>query len=58
MSERHLRSEQAEAADIVDCGAAAATARIFLLVGGLDKVHVEGNAMLFRAFRQHGERLV
>src|SRR5262249_1477306 len=38
MSERHLWPEQAEASDIVDCSAAAATTRIFLLISGLDKV--------------------
>ena len=58
MPERHLRPEQAEAADIVDRGAAAAPARIFLLVGGLDKVHVQRHVVLFRAFREHGQRLV
>ena len=58
VSERHLWSEQAEPADIIDRGAAAATSRIFLLICGLDEVHMERHAMLFGAFRQHGQRLV
>src|ERR1700728_1983023 len=58
MPEGHLWAEQAEALNIVDRGPSAATARIFLLISRFDKVHVERHAMLLRAFRKHGERLI
>src|SRR5271167_4930045 len=58
MPKRHLRTEQAEALNIVDRGPPAATARVFLLIAYLDEMHVERDAMLLRALRQHGQRLV
>src|ERR1700728_4074841 len=58
MPESHLWAEQAEALDIVDRSSSAATARVFLLIGRLDEMHVERHAMLLGAFRQHGQRLV
>jgi len=40
VAERHLRPEQAEAADVLNDGALA-PARVFLLVGRLQQVHVQ-----------------
>ena len=51
-------TEQAEALDIVDRGPSAATARVFLLIGRLDEMHVERNAEASQSIRQHGQRLV
>ena len=45
--ERHARVHQAEAVEILDRGAAAAAAGVFLLVGGLHQVHVQLDLMAF-----------
>ena len=52
------RPEKAEAVDVVECGAAAAPARIFLLVGGLDEMHVHRRLIARREIGQHLESRV
>ena len=54
MAEGQARPKKAEAVDVVECGAAAATARIFLLIGGLDQMHVHRRLI---ARREIGEQL-
>jgi hypothetical protein len=49
VAERHLRPEQTEAVDILHRRAAAAPAGVFLLVRGLQQVHVQRDIVFARA---------
>src|SRR5262249_11295144 len=52
VAQRHLRTQQAEAFDVVHGGAAAAAARVFLLIRGLHQMHVQRHV---EALRHLGE---
>ena len=49
VAERYLRAEQAEAVDVLQRGAAAAPASVFLLVRRLQQVHVQRHLVFARA---------
>ena len=54
-----LRPKQTKALDVVDrCAAMASTAGVLLLVRRFDKMHMDGNAVLFGAVGEHGQSLV
>ena len=54
MAQGQARHQKAEAVDVVERGPATAAARVFLLVGGLDDVHVHRR---FTARREIGKHL-
>ena len=58
VTEGQKRPEKAKAVDIVECRAAAAAARIFLLVGGLDEMHVHRRLVTRREVGEHLERRI
>ena len=52
------RPEKPETIDIIEGGAAAAPAGVFLLVGGLDEVHVHRRVVSLRIVGEHHQRSI
>jgi hypothetical protein len=58
MAERHVRPQQAQAVQIFHRRAAAAAARIFLLIGGFKQMHMDRRIMALRKLRHRSKRRV
>ena len=58
VAQGQARPEKAEAVDMVECGAASAVARIFLLAGGLGEMHMHWRLVARREIGEHLERRV